>query len=150
MGFSQLDPGAIYNNAVVVDNSVSMRWLFDDGSSKDKKYAKQVLENIDAQSSHVIVPFLWVHEAAFVVNFYSNSESLELETIMNHLSSLFHLCTVVSTQNEPSTVFEFSNRHKISAYDAAYLMLAQQQVCSIATLDKKMTKVAKSISLDLY
>jgi predicted nucleic acid-binding protein len=150
VGFSQLDPAVLYDNAVVVDNSVCMRWLFDDGSAKDKKYAKQVLENIDAQSSQVLVPFLWIHEAAFVVNFYVNSESVELEKCVNHLNSLFHLCTVVSTESEPSEVFEFSNHNKISAYNAAYLMLAQQQGCPIATLDKKMTKVAESISLDLY
>jgi len=150
VAFSQHNSGSIYDNAVVVDNSVCMRWLFDDGSASDKRYAKNVIEKIEENSSTTLVPYLWVHEAAFVVDFYANTESIERETCMQQLDSLFALHTVVISRVEPSEIFTFSQQYKISAYDAAYLMLALEQKCPIATLDKKMIKVAKILDLKRF
>lgn len=150
MGFRQHIPGTRANNSVVLDNSVMMRWIFDDGSANDRRYATRVIQTIEEQSTNVLVPYLWLHEAAFVVNFYAISESIEWETCMNQLNSLFDLCTVVITEESPSKIFQFANYYKISSYDSAYLMLADLEKSPIATLDKKMTKVAKMLKLKLF
>ena len=49
----------------VLDNSVTMRWLFGDGSSSDQAYANRVLTSI--KEANVIVPSVWSLEVANVI-----------------------------------------------------------------------------------
>jgi predicted nucleic acid-binding protein len=133
--------------ALVVDNTVMMRWLFDDGSPADRRYADRVLETIQAQHLQVIVPNIWVYESAFVVSYYSNKHVLPLADARRHLEYLVDVCTVISDGVTPSALFEVSRLHRISTYDAAYVLLAQNHACSLATLDKKMRRVARKLDI---
>lgn len=149
MAFESLEPGRISNkNELVVDNSVMMRWLFDDGSARDRRYAQKVLERIKDDGLRVLVPYIWVYEAAYVVNYYAQEGKIDHKGAMNRLNSLSDLCTVVIDKVPPGILFDFASIHKLSTYDAAYLMLARTSVCAIATLDKKMLRVAKKQGID--
>ena len=64
-----------------------------------------------------------------------------------HLEYLFDVCTVISDGVTPVALFEFSLQHRISTYDAAYVLLAQNQGGSLATLDKKMRGVARKLDI---
>jgi predicted nucleic acid-binding protein len=146
--FEVLPSGSVHNNnTLVLDNSVAMRWLFDDGSPSDRRYAASVLDHIQETNAGVIVPYVWVYESAFVVNFYVGQGDLEWRHGTNHLNSLYDLCTVAIDKVPPAGLFEFSHVHGISSYDAAYLLLAQSQDLPIATLDKKMRRVAKKLGM---
>lgn len=147
MGFKTPAVGEIFPDALVIDNSVIMRWLFDDGSKADKQYARRTLDQIESESLTVLVPYIWVYEAAFVVGYYTSQGDIEYEQCASHLTSLEDLCTVIVGKESPSALFDFACSFKISAYDAAYLMLAKQLGCQIATLDKKMIKAARQASL---
>ena len=59
----------------VLDNSVTMRWLFEDGSAKDLVYAARVLDVLKVSTA--IVPSTWGLE---VVNVIARSESKGLVT----------------------------------------------------------------------
>lgn len=133
--------------ALVVDNSVMMRWLFDDGSPADRRYAASILEIIRAQNLQVIVPNIWVYESSFVVSYYFNQQVLLAADARRHLEYLFDVCTVIADGMTPAALFEFSQLHRISTYDAAYVMLAQNQVSALATLDKKMRRVARKLDI---
>ena len=133
--------------ALVVDNSVMMRWLFDDGSPSDRRYAAGILETIQAHSLQVIVPNIWVYESSFVVNYYFNQHVLPAVDARRHLEYLFDVCTVISDGVTPAALFEVSRLHRISTYDAAYVLLAQNQGGSLATLDKKMRRVARKLDI---
>ncbi len=150
MAFSTHMPAEVDANSLVLDNSVMMHWLFDDGSPGDQRYAKKVLDYIEAASLHVFVPHLWVHEAAFVVGYYSRQQALDLEHCMNNLNFLFDVCTVVAAKDKPAAVFEFAAANSLSAYDASYLMLAESLDCSVASLDKKMRKAARKIGRPVF
>ena len=115
--------------ALVVDNSVMMRWLFDDGSPADRRYAARVLETIQTQNRQVIVPNIWVYESSFVVSYYSNQQVLPVADARRHLDYLFDVCTVISDGVTPVALYEFSRLHRISTYDAAYVLLAQNHAC---------------------
>ncbi|MGI9288009.1 MAG: type II toxin-antitoxin system VapC family toxin [Pseudomonadales bacterium] len=149
MGFETLSNEKIFDNAIVVDNSVSMRWLFDDGSDGDRKYAQKILKIIESQAHSAIVPYLWIYESAFVVNFYATKQQLDDGECRSHLDSLMDLFSVVVAREQPSSLFDFCQTYSLSAYDSAYLLLAQQQRCPIATLDKKMKKVARKIEITI-
>lgn len=69
MAFSVLTNGQLLSDALVIDNSVMMRWLFNDGSEEGQQYAQKVLHHIETRKPKVIVPYIWVYEASFVVNF---------------------------------------------------------------------------------
>ena len=149
MAFETLEPGRITNDTkLIVHNSVMMRWLFDDGSARDRRYAQKVLKQIKDDGLRVLVPYIWVYEAAYVVSHYAQEGQIDIKGAVNRLNSLSDLCTVVIDKVSPSTLFDFASIHKLSTYDAAYLMLARTSVCAIATLDKKMLRVAKKLGID--
>ena len=133
--------------ALVVDNSVMMRWFFDDGSPSDRRYAASILETIQAHNLQVIVPNIWVYECSFVVSYYFNQQVLAVADARPHLEYLSDVCTVTSDGVTPAALFEFSQLHRISTYDAAYVLLAQNHLCSLATLDKKMRRVARKLNI---
>ena len=135
------------DRALVVDNSVMMRWLFDDGSPSDRRYAASILETTQAHKLQVVVPNIWVYESSFVVSYYFNQHLLPAADARRHLEYLFDVCTVISDGVTPVALFEFSQLHRISTYDAAYVLLAQNQVSSLATLDKKMRRVARKLGI---
>jgi predicted nucleic acid-binding protein len=149
VAFKSLAENQRLSNAIVVDNSVMMRWLFQDGSESDQQYAQQVLTQIEAHKPQVIVPYIWVYEASFVVNYYAKKDSLSYATSINHLDSLFDLCAVIRGEEPPSKLFDFANTHRLSSYDAAYIQLAVQQCCPIATLDKAMIGVTERLNISL-
>ena len=150
MAFNTLATEQLLSNAIVVDNSVMMRWLFDDGSEKDTQYAQKVLNQIEVRKLNVIVPYIWVYEASFVVNFYVKKETISHNKSIEHLDSLFNLCLVIRGEETPKDLFVFASTYNLSTYDASYVMLAMQQKASIATLDKEIVKISENIDLDVF
>jgi len=142
VAFRTLKQDEQLDNSIVVDNSVMMRWLFQDGSDSDQVYAHEVLNAIGSQALQIIVPYIWVHESAFVVEYYSRRDKRAHDQWLDQLTWLFDLCTVVRGDQTPTNLYEFSRRQGVSAYDAAYAMLALGQACPIATLDKMLIKAS--------
>lgn len=150
MAFNSVQPGALKSQqSLVVDNSVMMRWLVDDGSPSDRRYANRVLNSIQGTHQQVLVPYIWVYESAFVVNYYVGEGALGTAEATDHLNALYDLCTVVIDREPPAKLFDFSHTHGVSAYDAAYLMMALSQGSQIATLDKKMRQVASKLDIEV-
>lgn len=150
MVFSSLTKGQLLSDALVVDNSVMMRWLFNDGSEADQQYAQKVLHHIEAQKTQVIVPYIWVYEASFVVNYYTKKGVISFEQGITHLDSLFDLCSVIRGEETPGDLYDFANTHNLTTYDASYAMLALHQVVTIATLDKEIIRVFGTLNLEVF
>ena len=150
MAFRTLKQGEQLDNSIVVDNSVMMRWLFQDGPDSDQVYAHEVLNAIGSQALQIIVPYIWVHESAFVVEYYSRRDKRAHDQCMDQLTWLFDLCTVVRGDETPADLYEFSHAQGLSAYDAAYAMLALGQACPIATLDKMLIKASGRAKYSLF
>ena len=150
MAFDSVQPGDLTaQSSLVVDNSVMMRWLVDDGAASDRRYANMVLSSIQENRPKLIVPYIWVYESAFVVNYYVGEGALSTVQAASHLKALYDLCTVAIDREPPATLFDFSRTYAVSAYDAAYLMMARSQGSQIATLDKKMRRVARKLDIDI-
>lgn len=150
MAFSVLTNGQILSNALVVDNSVMMRWLFNDGLEKDQQYAQKVLHYIEIGKAKVIVPYIWVYEASFVVNFYTKKGKVSDEDSRKYLDSLFDLCQVIRGEETPKELFYFANTNGLSSYDSSYLMLAIQQKAPIATLDKEIIRLSENLNVPVF
>jgi len=128
----------------VLDNSVTMRWLFGDGSVGDQIYAKQVLNSIEDGS--VLVPSVWCLEVANVIvraeAKYGLTEARSTEFV--HLLQQMQIQVDVATSvHALGDTLQLARRYNLSAYDAAYLELALREGLPLATLDEGLLKAAK-------
>ena len=69
---------------------------------------------------------------------------------IRHLDSLLDLSSVIADKQSPAALFAFSHEHGLSAYDSAYLILARSLGVPVATLDKKMRKVAARVGVKTF
>ncbi|GEM_PF-513283 len=150
MVFNTLAKDQVISDAIVVDNSVMMRWLFKDGSQCDQYYAQHVLSHIDTQKPQVMVPYVWVYESSFVVNYYAKKGTVSHQDSMKYLATLFDLCWVIRGEETPCKLFDFANSHGLSTYDASYVILALQQKCALATLDKEIIRAAENLPFNIF
>ena len=135
----------------VLDNSVSMRWYFGDGSVRDLAYANRVLDVME--NSKVIVPATWGLEVGNVI---ARSESKSLVTIeaSNKFIEMIkgaditvdaHTFEYALTRN-----LELARTYKLTAYDASYLELALRLRIPLATLDENLRKAAKKSGVKIF
>ena len=68
----------------------------------------------------------------------------------NTLMALQALCAVIIDREAPLALFEAAEAHGVTAYDAAYLLLARSEGLPLATLDRKMRKVAKTMGIPVF
>jgi predicted nucleic acid-binding protein len=140
VGYKTLITIERYPNLLVLDNSLVMRWFFNDGSDSDLEYAEAVLGYMKINDVKPVVPTLWVSEACFVSNGYVKNKKHSTAIVEEKLVNAFDMFLVVDPKLEPKTLFAYANRHNIPDYDANYALLAANLNCPIATLDKRLGK----------
>ena len=151
MVFEAYDPNtALGGDAVVIDNSIAMRWLVATTRHKDQSYALSVREAVRHRSLRVVVPYTWVYEAAHVVAAYIARGDVTHQQGTRLLHALEDVFTVVVGQESATELAEFAGAHRLSGYDAAYVMLAERQNAPLATLDQDMKRVAKTLGVSLF
>ena len=152
MGFEVREAGRTYGgNGLVIDNSVAMRWILSSGTPSDRRYALRVRDHIQVEGSRVAVPWLWTYEAANVVAHYVKAGELDYSVALNTLHALKEIFTISIDRGEtPEALFEAAHTRGVTAYDAAYLLLARNEAAPIATLDKKMRRVAKEMGIQIF
>ncbi len=127
----------------VLDASVALTWLLQDGSTKDTAYAFAVLNAFGASSANAEVPVTWGLEIANVV---SRCETKELLTTAQ-TSAYLDLLKELPIEPDPDTyscalgaTLELARRYGLSSYDASYLELALRRGLPLATLDRNLAK----------
>lgn len=134
----------------VLDNSVAMYWLLDDGRTSDRAYAAKVL---DALKAVAIVPGLWALEAANVI---AKAEARQLLTEAHASAFVATLLRLniradgATTSHALGETLHIARRYKLSAYDAAYLELALREGAPLATLDADLAKAAKKAGVKRF
>jgi len=135
----------------VLDNSVAMCWLLNDGRPGDVSYALRVLTSL--KHARAIVPGLWALEAANVV---AKAEAKGLVTearTQAFIATLGRLNIVVDKATATQALGETLNlarRYKLSAYDAAYLELSLRAGLPLASLDADLAKAAKRAGVPIF
>lgn len=128
----------------VLDNSVTMRWLFGDGSPSDQAYAKQVLARISEAS--VLVPGVWSLEVANVIARAGKKFGLTEARSAEFVHALLQMHIQVDAETSVHAmgdILQLARRYNLSAYDAAYLELALREGLPLATLDEGLIKAVK-------
>jgi predicted nucleic acid-binding protein len=134
--------------ALVVDNSVVMAWLFEDEISA---YADHILDQLP--DLNLLVPAIWSLEANNVLLVAEKRGKLSNEDIYHFVNLLMQLpieVVVEDYRRSMQRILALGKSNEICAYDAAYLDLAIQNVCPLATLDNKLIEAAKKCGVPLF
>lgn len=128
----------------VLDNSVTMRWYFGDGTPRELAYARRVLEAM--AGNEAVVPGIWGLEVA---NVLARAEAKGLvtearsEAFIGMLQRMNIMVDLATAGQALTGIVQAARRYGLSAYDASYLELAMREGLPLATLDAKLLKAAK-------
>lgn len=126
-------------NALVVDCSVTMAWIFE---AERDRYAIDALDAVAV--SRVSVPPIWSLEVANVLRTARTSLRISDDQITKALTMLRSLeFEVAASELGPAEWYEFANRHDLTPYDAAYLELALRRGARLVTKDQRMRRAAE-------
>lgn len=132
---------------IVVDASFAGAWVLpDEGSSLAQKLLKRALSS----EVELCVPRLWIYE---VSNLLISAERRKriTEDQLGEAHELIDAVPRTTFDHEPllarERISNFARKFRLSAYDAAYVELADRLQCALATLDKNLAKAADSIAL---
>ena len=129
----------------VLDNSVTMRWLFGDGSIDDRAYASGILERLERPDIYALAPSIWPLEVANVIaraevkGWLTEARSSEFTGLLKQMA--IHIDPATADHALADTL-QLARRFGLSSYDAAYLELALREGHPLATLDQDMRAAA--------
>jgi predicted nucleic acid-binding protein len=129
--------------AFVPDNSVVIAW-FIAGQAND--YTRRMARR--AAREQPLVPALWETEFANVVTVLVRRRLLarhQANAILGRAERL--QLSVDRAVVAPRALFALADRHGISAYDAAYVELAQRRGLPLATRDANLARAALSAGI---
>lgn len=135
----------------VLDNSVTMRWLFGDGKPQERAYAGRVLDAM--QDVKALVPMTWGLEVANVI---AKAEAKALVTearsgaFLEMLEEIEIEVDAATFAHALSDTLQLARRYKLSAYNASYLELALRTGLPLATLDEDLQKAAKKAGVKKF
>ena len=135
----------------VLDNSVTMRWLFGDGKPQELAYAGRVLDAM--QDGKALVPMTWGLEVANVI---AKAEAKALVTearsgaFLEMLQEVEIEVDTATFAHALSDTLQLARRYKLSAYDTSYLELALRTGLPLASLDEDLQKAAKKAGVKKF
>ena len=126
----------------VLDCSVALAWALPDETSKR---AERFLVDL-GEETVLWVPALWWYELANALTMAHRRRRLtESEAVqLVELYSSLPIQTDAHLNTDAVRRFQaLAKEHSLSAYDAAYLELAQRKGIALATLDKRLISAAR-------
>jgi len=133
----------------VLDTSVALVWLVPESNLAGVDYAEMALTAL--KDTQAVVPSLFALEADNVVaklefkGIVSEADSQRFTALIGRLNVATDQATATNALGD---ILNPARRHKLSAYDAAYLELAQRTGLHLATLDANLAKAATAYSRD--
>jgi predicted nucleic acid-binding protein len=131
--------------SLVLDASVTMSWLLEDGKRADLAYAGAVLEALKDQAVRVVVPAIWALEVGNVIARAEHRKLLseaQSEAFLAMLAGLGAEEDLAGGDTALGDTLQLARRYGLSVYDASYLELALRRGLPLATLDGDLRKAA--------
>jgi predicted nucleic acid-binding protein len=133
----------------VLDNSICMRWCFNDAAND---YPENVLKQLEA-GAQAHVPVLWLYEVASVLAKGQKDGTIAPSEAADFIADLQALNITVDPDSAHYVLTEthrLAVAHRLTGYDAAYLELARRKQLPLATLDEELIKTCKAIGHPLF
>ena len=132
----------------VLDASVVLTWCFPD----ENVALAQHVAGLFKQGHTAVVPPFWPHEVLNALLVGEKRKRISKELVRSFLDDLATL-PIVLEQFPAGIVFgrieSLSREHGLTAYDAAYLDLAQASGLPLATLDQDLVRASKKARVRL-
>lgn len=136
----------------VLDNSVAMRWLLQDGSDERLAYAQKVLGLLAQEDGAAFVPGIWSLEAANVM-VKAQAKLLVTEARCAAFAALLQDMAIttdpLTATHALGDTLQLARRFKLSSYDASYLELAMREGLPLATLDGDLRSAMQQTGVHL-
>lgn len=132
----------------VIDASAAMAWALPDEHSPR---AEKILARITAESS-LWIPALWWYEVANVVVTARRRKRLSEAQGARIIELLSRFPLQTDAPPGPasaSRLWQLAQEHSLSAYDAAYLELAERRGLALATFDRDLICAAREAGVRL-
>lgn len=127
----------------VADNSVVIAWF---SRSQATAYTDRFYRRLE--KDELIVPSVWPYEFANALAVLERRKLITLGLADEIVGAAAKLITRVDVPPAPAaTLLGLARRHGLSAYDAAYLELAQRISLPLATRDSPLADAARSLGL---
>lgn len=131
----------------VLDASISAAWVLEDEQSD---LADEVIDSLAIKIA--VVPHLWALEMGNILLVAERRGRIDAEKRVLMLQAIQDLG--VSEEPQPQSITfgvlqELAVRHRLSAYDAAYLELAVRLKLPLATLDEALRRAAVLENVEL-
>jgi len=131
---------------IVIDASVAMAWCIEDAAAPLAEAALDQLANDEA-----IVPVLWQLEVANVLLAAERRGRLTEAQATRFVDLLGQLPIHVDPgRTDIGSVTAAGRLHGLTAYDTAYLLLAQRTGFAIATLDGDLATAARAAGVAVF
>lgn len=132
----------------VVDSSVAMAWTLPDEHSAR---AEAIVSRVTEENS-LWIPALWWYEVANVVATARRRKRLseaQGARVLELLSRLPLESDVPPGPAAAARLAQLAHEHSLSAYDAAYLELAERRGVALATFDQDLIRAARAAGVPL-
>ena len=123
--------------AFVLDASITACWAFQEEDHPDAGLAFQKI-----RAEEAVVPSLWWFEVRNILVVNERRGRISESDTSAFLLNLARLRVRLDRLPEGDAVLRLARTHRLSAYDAAYLELAQREGLTLATLDAALRKAA--------
>jgi predicted nucleic acid-binding protein len=132
----------------VLDNSVTMRWCFEQTSTP---YSDAILQEMH-NGAEAVVPVLWLYEVVSVLAKAQCNGSVTSDKASRFLDDLRSLSIKVDQERFDlifTDVHRLAIQYGLTGYDASYLELAIRKSLPIATLDADLQKATLAAGVKL-
>jgi predicted nucleic acid-binding protein len=129
----------------VVDASITLAWCFEDEASPQTEAILDLLSDDTA-----VVPSLWELEVSNVLLLGERRRRLTESQTARFVALLGQLPILVDSAGvDMEAALAVGRHHALTAYDAAYLVLAEREGVALATLDTKLRDAARAVGVQL-
>ena len=131
----------------VLDASVALAWVL---PAEDSEHAAALLSRLAAEG--VVVPEVWPLEVANVLVVARRRGRLDALEVKRAVGALLALPIEVDPETHRQalgTILELAASQQLSAYDAAYLELAQRRGLALATLDARLRSACEGTGIEV-
>ncbi len=129
----------------VVDAAMTLSWCFADEATP---YSRAVLAAL--QNTYAVVPALWPFEIASGLAIAERRKRISQDQIAEFLETLRKLPIHVERREAVwlcQAMVRLAREHNLTAYDVAYLDLANRDQLQLATLDHDLQEAGRTLGI---
>lgn len=133
---------------IVIDASALIKLVLDEVHSTE---AKHVVDKELSLGEAVVAPDVIFAEALNVIRTQANSNKAlagtKLEGVVYDLFEIFRRIRIISTLETGERALEVAIEHKVTTYDAVYIVASIIKGASLLTFDKTMALTGKKLGI---